>query len=205
MNKFFGTAIVLQKLTVYWANKDKFINVTFAILGILLKSVVPCDKLFNSAGSMDALKRWKYGLESDCTLCGKVFSSRMQLDRHEKTIHYGQPQHTCQFYSKGFMNKCHMNKHMELCTRGREGKKYLPMSPSRSAQCGTWALLTARASPNTSPGSTGLSSRPTSLPGGRRFRSDRCAAKHASATLSEEPPGKTHSQAWTGRGQELSM
>ena len=57
MNKFFGTAIVLQKLTVYWANKDKFINVTFAILGILLKSVVPCDKLFNSARSMDDHKR----------------------------------------------------------------------------------------------------------------------------------------------------
>ena len=78
--------------------------------------------------------------------------------------------------------------------RGRVGGRYLPMSPSRSAQCATWALLTARASPNTSPGSTGLSSRPTSLPGGRGFWSDRCAAKHASATFSEEPLGKTHGQ-----------
>ena len=35
----------------------KFINLTFAVLGIVLKSVVPCDKLFNSARSMDDHKR----------------------------------------------------------------------------------------------------------------------------------------------------
>ena len=116
-------AIVLQKLTVCWANREQLINLTFAILGFVLKSVVPCDKLFNSAGSMDDLKRWKYGLESDCTLCGKVFNSRMQLDRHKKTMHCGQPRHTCQFCSKGFMNKCHMNKHMEWCSKGKSRRK----------------------------------------------------------------------------------
>ena len=92
----------------------------FAILVIVLKSVVPCDKLFNS---MDDLKRWKYGLESDCTLCGKVFNSRMQFDQHEKTMHCGQPWHSCQFCSKGLMNKCHINKHMSLCRKGKSRRK----------------------------------------------------------------------------------
>ena len=101
----------------------KFINLTFAVLGIVLKSVVPCDKLFNSAGSMDDLKGWKYGLESDCTLCGKVFNSRMQLARHKKTMHSGQPRHTYQFCSNGFMKKCHMKKHMELCSKGKSRRK----------------------------------------------------------------------------------
>ena len=81
------------------------------------------EKLFNSARSMDDLKRWKYGLESNCTLCGNVFNSRMQIDRHEKTMHCGLPRHTCQLCSKGFMNKCQMNKHIEFFSKGKSRRK----------------------------------------------------------------------------------
>ena len=53
---------------VKFGEKDKAANIL---------SCFPCDKLFNSAVSMEDLKRWKHGLEPDCTLCGKVFNSRM--------------------------------------------------------------------------------------------------------------------------------
>ena len=83
----------------------------------------PCDKIFNSAVSMEDHKRWKHGVESNCTLCGKMFDSRMQLARHEKSMHCGQPRHTCKFCSKGFMHECHMKRHMELCSKGKNRKK----------------------------------------------------------------------------------
>ena len=53
---------------VKFGEKDKAAYILFCF---------PCDKLFNSAVSMEDLKRWKHGLEPDCTLCGKVFNSRM--------------------------------------------------------------------------------------------------------------------------------
>ena len=55
-------------------------------------------------------------VDGGSTLCGKMFDSKMQLAWHEKTMHCGQPRHTCQFCSKGFMNKGQMKRHMVLCT-----------------------------------------------------------------------------------------
>ena len=66
---------------------------------------------------------YRFGVRLDTALCGKVFNSRMQFYKHKKTMHCGQPRHTCQFCSKGFMNKCHMNKHMELCSKGKSRRK----------------------------------------------------------------------------------
>ena len=38
-------------------------------------------------------------------------------------MHCGKPWHTCQFFGKGVMNKCHIKKHMELCSMWKSRRK----------------------------------------------------------------------------------
>ena len=156
--------IALKKLALWWENWGKLINLTIAILRIILMLVVrvgkkkkwiwkereeeerkknrdwdvarlggvwrqergclhmilfPLWQTFHCAVSMEDLERWKHGVKPDCTLCSKVLFNRRQFARHKKTMHCGQPRHTCQFCSKGFTNKCYIKRHMEGCSKGK--------------------------------------------------------------------------------------
>lgn len=47
-----------------------------------------------------------------CINCGKVFSQKLHLQRHIKSVHYGIRDNLCAFCGKGFMLKSHLMEHI---------------------------------------------------------------------------------------------
>ncbi|KAL5252062.1 hypothetical protein ACHWQZ_G015015 [Mnemiopsis leidyi] len=47
-----------------------------------------------------------------CFSCGKIFSQKLHLQRHIKSVHYGIRDNLCAFCGKGFMLKSHLMEHI---------------------------------------------------------------------------------------------